>query len=114
MIKRTQEQINKTERNYPGFKKNLKAYENTPCPDCPQCKSSDTAFCSAGSVGRSMALAGATTRIRLHANGPFKGKFFCNACDQYFDNSDYCRLGQAKKNPSTNKPAQISQHNNLQ
>jgi len=106
MIKITREQVDKTEHNYPGFKKSLDCYEETPCPSCPHCESSDTAFCSAGIVGRSMALASATTRIKLHANGPFKGEFFCNACKQYFDNPDYHRPGMKVDPPKESSPGE--------
>ncbi len=97
MITKPPFHIDHLEDRYPGFKKCLDAYEETPCPPCPHCESNDTAFCSCGLVGRSMALAGATTRIKLHGNGPTPGEFFCNACSQYFDNRNYHCPGRAPK-----------------
>jgi len=54
-------------------------------PQCPRCGSKDTADVQCGIIGRTINIAAATTRFKLIPNGPAPGKYFCNACDEFFD-----------------------------
>jgi hypothetical protein len=59
-------------------------YESLVLPPCPTCGSKKTAKVSTGLVGRSIAVASATNKIKLVPNG-HPGDYFCRACDRYFD-----------------------------
>ena len=76
--------IEKLERRYPGISETIEHYERAPIPPCPSCKSDDTAKVSMGVVGRSVNVAGATTKMKLLSNGPAPGTYFCNRCEQFF------------------------------
>ena len=65
MLKVDREWIDRVETRYEGFREMV----------------------SAGLVGRSIHLAGATTKIRLLPNG-HPADFYCNQCDQYFNGPD--------------------------
>jgi hypothetical protein len=51
------------EHLYPGIRKTVKYYESLYLPRCPTCASEDTAKVSAGSIGRSIHVASATTKM---------------------------------------------------
>lgn len=61
-----------------------KAREAELLPRCSHCASEDTARVAGGLIGRTIAMAAATTRFKLFANGPKPGAFFCNSCGGYF------------------------------
>jgi hypothetical protein len=82
MLKVNAEWILETERQYPGFKKTLDYYESLPIPACPRCGSDDCARVTVGVIGRTMALAAATTKVRLVPNG--EPGFHCCACEHFF------------------------------
>jgi hypothetical protein len=72
----------------------LNRCEKMPLPACPACQSTNTAKVSTGIAGRSLALAAATTRVKLEPNPFGDGDFFCNDCDSYF-----CAEGKALAAP---------------
>ena len=76
--------IERVEKLYPGFRKSLEHYEALKLPSCPTCGSADTASVSAGLVGLSIHLAGATSKIKLLPNG-HPADFFCRGCDRFFN-----------------------------
>lgn len=84
MLTARDESIRQAEAMYPGFRKTLAYYESLKLPPCPTCGSTHTAKVSAGLVGRNIALAGATTKMKLVPNG-HPADFHCGACDQFFD-----------------------------
>ena len=84
MLRISQDRIDQHERDYPGFRRLVEGWEAKELPSCPHCTSTDTAEVSAGLVGRSMRLAGATTKIKLLPNG-HPADYFCNECKRYFD-----------------------------
>jgi hypothetical protein len=86
MLKVDDAWLRAAEARYPGFKATLDHYETQALPPCPACGSTETAKTSTGLVGYSMALAAATTKIKLIPNGP-SADFYCNACDKFFDAS---------------------------
>jgi hypothetical protein len=47
--------------------------------------SDDTASVGCGVIGRTMNIAGATTKFKLVANGPALGKYFCHIGNRFFD-----------------------------
>jgi hypothetical protein len=84
VIKVDQNTLDKMERNYPGIGQNIRHYDETVLPACLQCGSEDTATVSCGIIGRSIHVAAATTKIKLLANGPKPGQYFCHACQAFF------------------------------
>jgi hypothetical protein len=85
MVKINDEWIRQAEIAYPGFRKTLNKYEAMRLPACPLCQSTNTATVSMGIVGRSISLAAATTKVKLITNPPVSGHFYCNDCEQFFD-----------------------------
>lgn len=77
------------ERDYPGFIEMVIRHENAVLPLCPKCGSDNTATVSRGIVSRSIHLASATTKFRLHPNPP--GKYYCYVCDEYYSPEDCSR-----------------------
>lgn len=86
MLKVDEAWLRAAEERYPGFRATLDHYETQALPPCPVCGSAETAKTSTGLVGRSIALAAATTRMKLIPNGHSAG-FHCSACDKFFDAS---------------------------
>ena len=84
MLKVDKEALERMERRYEGITKSIMNYENADLPPCPHCQSDNTAEVSVGLVGRSMTVAGATTKIKLLPNGPKPGRYYCNNCKNYF------------------------------
>ena len=87
MLKVDREWIDRVETRYEGFREMVYRWDAMELPPCALCGSADTAKVSAGLVGRSIHLAGATTKIRLLPNG-HPADFYCNQCDQYFNGPD--------------------------
>lgn len=84
MLKIPRENIVRKENDYPGITRQLDAIESRPLPPCFRCGSTDTAVTNVGIVGRTIALASASTKFHLRPNDK-PGEFFCNTCRQYFD-----------------------------
>lgn len=76
--------LEKMDRYYPGIRETVEHYESLRLPHCPACASENTAKVSAGFFGRSIQVAGATTRMHLRPSG-HPADYFCNTCKQYFD-----------------------------
>jgi hypothetical protein len=85
MLKIDQTTLDNLEKQYDGIIKTILHFENASLPSCVYCQSSDTADVQVGVIGRTICIAGATTKFKLIANGPKPGKYFCNACQKYFD-----------------------------
>jgi predicted RNA-binding Zn-ribbon protein involved in translation (DUF1610 family) len=86
MLKVDEAWIQAAEARYPGFRATLAHYETQARPSCPTCGSAETASVSTGIIGRTMALAAATTKIKLVPNSQ-PANFYCGACDKFFDAS---------------------------
>ena len=84
MLKVDLETLDRLEGMYPGFKRQVQSLENANLPACAICESADTASVQVGVIGRSINLAGSTTKFKLVANGTKPGKFFCNQCNKFF------------------------------
>jgi len=87
MLKVDQEWIDRVDAQRPGFREMVESWDAMELPSCTSCGSADTAKVSAGLVGRSIHLAGATTKIRLLPNG-HPADYYCNQCKQYFNGPD--------------------------
>jgi hypothetical protein len=85
MLKVNKKALNKMESNYPGIGKTITFFERANVPSCPHCGSEDTANVGCGLVGRSIHIAGATTKFKLIPNGPKPGEYFCNPCEKFFN-----------------------------
>jgi hypothetical protein len=85
MIKVSPERIDRMDEERPGVKEQILRFEAAELPDCPNCKSADTASVQVGLIQRTMYISAATTKFKLMANGPVPGKYFCNHCDEFFD-----------------------------
>ena len=84
MLKVSKERLDEMETQHKGVVKTIMRFENADLPPCPHCQSANTADVQVGLVGRTMAIAGATTKFHLLANGPKPGRYYCNDCKQYF------------------------------
>jgi hypothetical protein len=84
MLTVTEEWLRKAEETYPGFRDTLSYYESLDLPACPRCGSANSAKVTTGLVGRSVALAAATTKMKLLPNG-HPADFHCGDCDHFFD-----------------------------
>jgi hypothetical protein len=82
MVTTDPEWLSRAERGYPGFQKALAYYESLRLPVCPRCGGEPSTLIS-GLTGRTIALAAATTRVKLLANRR-AGNFFCSRCDELF------------------------------
>ena len=86
MLKVDENTLTEMERQHPGLVKTIMQFENTELPACPHCESANTAEVQVGIIGRTLYLASATTKAKLVPNVVNKlGKYFCNACHQFFD-----------------------------
>ena len=85
MLKVDQKILDHMEENYPGIKKEIAMFEDAILPACPLCLSADTAKVSCGVIGRSTHIAMATSKIKLLMSGPIPGKYYCNKCKKFFD-----------------------------
>ena len=84
MLKVDDETLDKMEAQHPGILEQLSRFENAQLPACALCGSDDTADVQVGIIGRTIYLAGATTKFKLIPNCPKPGTYFCNACGEYF------------------------------
>ncbi len=77
--------LDELELQYPGIRQQILHFDRTSLPSCPLCGSTDTANVQVGVIGRTINIAGATTKFKLIPNGPAPGKYFCNTCDTFFN-----------------------------
>ena len=84
MLTANSESLEKMEVLYPGIKGQIEHFENAELPSCKLCGSADTASTQVGVIGRSIHIAGATTKFHLRPNDK-PGNYFCNKCRKYFD-----------------------------
>ncbi|MDQ3006312.1 MAG: hypothetical protein M3R47_13145 [Chloroflexota bacterium] len=74
------------EEQYPGITEQLNRFEQAKLPSCPNCGSADTASVQVGIVGRTINLSTLTKKFKLVPNMENRlGKYFCNACGNFFD-----------------------------
>ena len=86
MLKVDQKTLDKMEQQHKGIVKSIMSFEEADLPACPHCRSGDTADVQVGMIGRTIYIAGATTKFKLVPNGSDKkGKYFCNECRKFFD-----------------------------
>ena len=84
MLRRSEIKIRELETTYSGISEQIRRFEDATLPCCELCGSQDTANVQVGVVGRTIAIACATTKIKLIPNGPPAGDFYCNACSKFF------------------------------
>jgi hypothetical protein len=72
------------EKLYPGIRESIDRYKNSDLPVCKHCGSKNTAVVQIGIMGRTILLAGSTSKIKLLINGPKPGTYFCNDCKKFF------------------------------
>ena len=85
MLKIDKETLEQLENKYPGIGESINACEEKTLPVCALCRTENTASVGCGIVGRTINLAAATTKFKLIANGPIPGKYYCNACNEFFN-----------------------------
>ena len=128
MLNVDKETLNSLEEKYPGIIASIRRFEAAELPACSLCGSEDTADVQCGVIGRTINIAAATSKIKLIANGPKEGEYFCNTCDRFFgtpkgkasggatvsmeslvDTDDYAKLYRdvTGKNPSTKDLAEM-------
>ena len=76
--------LGRLEKLYPGIGTDIRSREKATLPKCSRCGSKDTAGVGCGLIGRTMSIAGATTKFKLIPHGPKPGEYFCNACNEFF------------------------------
>ena len=84
MPKFDEKTLEQLESQYPGIREQIARHDSVEIPACPHCGSDDTAIVHVGMVGRSIQIAGATTKFALVPNSPAPGTYRCNACKGYF------------------------------
>ena len=84
MIKFSLDQIKNNEKNYEGIASQIMKFDNRVLPPCPFCGSEDTAVVLRAAIGRTIAIAAATTKVTLSLK-PDSRHFYCHACKQQFD-----------------------------
>jgi hypothetical protein len=74
------------EDDVPDLTEQIRRFAEAELPSCPHCGSHDTASVQVGMVGRAIAIAAATTKIKLVPNAKDKlGLYFCNECGKFFN-----------------------------
>jgi len=73
-----------TSVTWPTFFRYLRKWGDATMPKCPHCESEDTAKYLVGIVSASLAIAAATRKVKLLANGPAPGSHICRACGKSF------------------------------
>jgi len=85
MLKISEENLSKLDCDYPGVRDYLVKLEAKAMPECVHCDCEDTAEVNVGVIGRTIAMAQASSRFKLIPNGPKPGEYFCNGCRSFFD-----------------------------
>lgn len=67
------------------IREHVRQFEERVLPRCRRCRSNDTADVQVGIIGRTIHIAAATSKMKLIPNLPRPGRYFCNACERYFD-----------------------------
>jgi len=104
MIKIAEEQLTRIEAGYPGIRRMVADFESLALPPCEHCGSKDTSAVQAGMLGRMIALAAATSKIHLTANGLEEGSLHCNDCRRYFGPPGRCDLGLYRTRSPLRRP----------
>ena len=68
MLRYSEKQLQRVEANYPGVRESIERFEAMDIPVCPSCSSDDTALIQVGLIGRTMTIAGGTTKFKLIPN----------------------------------------------
>ena len=63
----------------------LERYNATDVPQCIHCESPDTASVECGIIGLTMALSATCRKFKLIGNGPKLAEWYCNECEQFFN-----------------------------
>ncbi|MBT4723583.1 MAG: hypothetical protein HN617_16960 [Planctomycetaceae bacterium] len=87
MLRYSEKQLQRVEANYAGVRESIERYEAMDIPACPSCSSDDTALIQVGLIGRTMAIAGGTTKFKLIPNRSkpkWNKMYFCRACEETF------------------------------
>ncbi len=77
-------QLVELEIRFPGITASIAELEAATLPACPACQSNDTATVHVGVIDRLLAMASATSKLKLVADGPAAGAHHCNACGSFF------------------------------
>jgi len=85
MLRIDENVLNRLESSYPGIREQILNFDGAALPTCNCCGSQNTAQVHIGLIGRTISIAGATTKFKLMPNGPKPGDYFCNACDKFFN-----------------------------
>jgi len=91
MLRYSEKQLQRVEANYPGVRESIERFEAMDISACPSCLSDDTAVIQVGLIGRTMTIAGGTTKFKLIPNRStpkWKKKYFCRACEETFDGAE--------------------------
>mgnify|MGYP001943572677 CR=1 FL=1 len=84
MLKQSPTQLAKLEVDYPGITQSILKFDESPLPHCPSCRSENTAHVKIGCIGRTMAIAAATTKVKLIPNNTTPSNHYCNSCTTFF------------------------------
>ena len=87
MLRYSEKQLQRVEANYAGVRESIERFEAMDIPVCPSCSSDDTALIQVGLIGRTMTIAGGTTKFKLIPNRSkpkWNKMYFCRACEETF------------------------------
>jgi len=91
MLRYSEKQLQRVEANYPGVRESIERFEAMDIPVCPSCSSDNTALIQVGLIGRTMAIAGGTTKFKLipyRREPKWKKNYFCRTCEETFGSRD--------------------------
>lgn len=101
MLTMDKEQLDLMDKRYPGIRKTILCFEQARLPKCPRCGSKNTARVQCGIIGRTINIASATTKFKLMPNPPTPGRYFCNVCNEFFNQKKRVRKTQSKSRPGS-------------
>ena len=84
VLKVVREQLFSLEEQYHGFIEHVARFETLTLPTCPVCGSELTAKCSAGIIGRTLALTTVTSKFKL-TGYTRPAAFYCRDCGTLFE-----------------------------
>jgi hypothetical protein len=84
MLKVDEKTLDYMEKQHPGIRQTIRFFDEAVLPGCSRCGSANTATVGCGVIGRTIYLAGATTKFKLIPNPPKPGEYFCNDCNEFF------------------------------
>ena len=81
----SREELDRLNDKYDGIRDQVLGFESAEIPACESCGSDDTARTQVGVIGRTINISMATSKVKLVPNADDQGRYYCNACQSFFD-----------------------------